>query len=117
MPPVLKVGHLPRVPDNHLFKNTVFPHIINACIFTSAFSAGNSFLFAASRILYGLALRGQAPGIFTYCTGNGLPIVAILSTVSAPRGIRRRMFIIVIQSCFSLLSFMSVKSGSETVLQ
>jgi len=76
----------------------IFPHIINACVFTSAFSAGNSLLFCGSRILYGLALRGQAPKIFAHCTKNGLPIVAILST-----------------SSFTLLSFMSVKSGSETV--
>ncbi|KAI0694065.1 amino acid permease/ SLC12A domain-containing protein, partial [Cytidiella melzeri] len=48
--------------------NKVLPHIINACVFTSAFSAGNSFLFAASRVLYGLGLRGQAPKIFAYWT-------------------------------------------------
>ena len=58
------------------------PSIINAAIFTSAFSAGNSYLFCASRVLYGLAIRGQAPRIFTYCTKNGLPIVAILFCVS-----------------------------------
>jgi len=57
------------------------PSIINAAIFTSAFSAGNSFLFCSSRILYGLAIRGQAPRIFTYCTKNGLPIVSVLFCV------------------------------------
>ena len=57
----------------------VLPHIINAAVFTSAFSAGNSFLFCSSRILYGLALRGQAPRFFAICTKGGLPIVAILS--------------------------------------
>ncbi|PFH50305.1 hypothetical protein AMATHDRAFT_4122 [Amanita thiersii Skay4041] len=76
----------------------VLPHIINAAVFTSAFSAGNSFLFCSSRILYGLALRGQAPRFFTYCTKNGLPLLAVLAC-----------------SCFSLLSFMSVSSGSSTV--
>jgi amino acid transporter len=54
------------------------PSIINAAIFTSVFSAGNSFLFCSSRILYGLSIRGQAPRIFTYCTSNGLPIVGVL---------------------------------------
>ena len=58
------------------------PSIINAAIFSSAFSAGNSFLFCSSRILYGLAIRGQAPRIFTYCTSKGLPIVAVLFCVS-----------------------------------
>jgi amino acid transporter len=57
------------------------PSIINAAIFTSAFSAGNSFLFCSSRILYGLSIRGQAPRIFSYCTNNGLPIVAVLFAV------------------------------------
>ncbi|PSS35352.1 hypothetical protein PHLCEN_2v1689 [Hermanssonia centrifuga] len=76
----------------------VLPHIINACIFTSAFSAGNSFLFSSSRVLYGLGLRGQAPRIVTYCTKNGLPIVAVACTAA-----------------FAFLSFMNVSSGSVTV--
>ncbi|KAF8273091.1 general amino acid permease 1 [Lactarius quietus] len=74
------------------------PSIINAAIFTSAFSAGNSFLFCSSRILYGLAIRGQAPRIFTYCTKNGLPIIAVLFCCT-----------------FSLLSFMNVSSGAGKV--
>ncbi|OAX32680.1 hypothetical protein K503DRAFT_870014, partial [Rhizopogon vinicolor AM-OR11-026] len=49
----------------------VLPSIINAGVMTSAFSAANSFLFCSSRILYGLALRGQAPKIFTKCTSKG----------------------------------------------
>jgi len=76
----------------------VLPSIVNAAIFTSAFSAGNSFLFASSRVLYGLALRGQAPRIFTYCTNAGLPIIAVLFT-----------------SSFAFLSFMNVKESSEQV--
>jgi len=78
----------------------VLPHIINAAVFTSAFSAGNSFLFCSSRILYGLAVRGQAPKIFTYCTKNGLPLFAVLFS-----------------SAFTLLSFMNVTSGGETVFK
>ncbi|OSD05392.1 general amino acid permease 1 [Trametes coccinea BRFM310] len=76
----------------------VLPHIINAGIFTSAFSAGNSFLFCASRVLYGLSVRGQAPRIFSYCTRGGLPIVAVLAS-----------------SAFALLSFMNVSNGGATV--
>lgn len=60
------------------------PHLVNACVFTSAFSAGNSYLFTSSRILYGLALRRQAPLIFARCTSNGLPIVAVVFCVSPP---------------------------------
>ncbi|KAF8498527.1 general amino acid permease 1 [Russula emetica] len=74
------------------------PSIINAAIFTSAFSAGNSFLFCSSRILYGLSIRGQAPRILSYCTKNGLPIVSVLCCCS-----------------FSLLAFMNVSSGAGKV--
>ncbi|KAH8116357.1 general amino acid permease 1 [Phellopilus nigrolimitatus] len=76
----------------------VLPSVINAAIFTSAFSAGNSFLFCSSRILYGLSIRGQAPRIFSYCTKNGLPIVAVLTT-----------------GAFAFLAFMNVASSSEQV--
>ncbi|KAI0741392.1 general amino acid permease 1 [Daedaleopsis nitida] len=76
----------------------VLPHIINAGVFTSAFSAGNSYLYCSSRVLYGLALRGQAPKILTYCTKSGLPLVAVLTA-----------------SAFSLLSFMNVSAGAATV--
>jgi len=76
----------------------VLPHIINACIFTSAFSAGNSYIYCSSRILYGLALRGQAPQFLTYCTKKGLPLYAVLFV-----------------GCFPFLAFMSVSNGSATV--
>ncbi|VDB94649.1 unnamed protein product [Peniophora sp. CBMAI 1063] len=77
---------------------SALPSVINAAIFTSAFSAGNSFLFCSSRILYGLAIRGQAPKIFTYTTKNGLPLLAVLFCC-----------------CFSLLSFMNHSSGATNV--
>lgn len=76
----------------------VLPHIINACIFTSAFSAGNSFLFSSSRVLYGLAIRGQAPKILTYCTKSGLPLLSVAVT-----------------GAFGFLAFMNISSGSVTV--
>jgi len=76
----------------------VLPGIINAGVLTSAFSAANSFLFCSSRILYGLALRRQAPRIFAKCTKKGLPIVAVLTS-----------------SCFAFLAFMGVSAGAETV--
>ncbi|EJD48092.1 general APC amino acid permease [Auricularia subglabra TFB-10046 SS5] len=77
---------------------STLPHIINAAVFSSAFSAGNSFLYCASRILYGLSIRGQAPKIFAKCTSKGLPIVAVLFCAS-----------------FSLLSFMNVSNAGGQV--
>ncbi|KAL4062547.1 general APC amino acid permease, partial [Scleroderma citrinum] len=52
--------------------------VINAGLLCSAISAGNSFLFSASRILYGLALRGQAPWIFAITDRRGVPVPAVL---------------------------------------
>ncbi|KAK6380743.1 hypothetical protein LTS17_004943 [Exophiala oligosperma] len=78
---------------------SVLPHITNALMITSIFSAGNTYTYCATRNLYGLALEGRAPKFLTRCTGNGVPIYA---------------FAIVM--CFPLLSFLQVSSGSSQVL-
>ncbi|KAK2809247.1 hypothetical protein FQN49_008639 [Arthroderma sp. PD_2] len=44
----------------------VLPHIINAVVLSSAFSAGNTFFYAASRVLYATALDGKAPRFLRY---------------------------------------------------
>ena len=74
------------------------PHVINACVFTSALSAGNCFLYTGSRTLYGLGVRGQAPRIFTYTTEKGVPLAALLIT-----------------SCFTLFSFLTIHKGANRV--
>lgn len=56
---------------------TVLPHIVNAMVLTSAFSAGNSYVYCASRSLYGLALEGKAPKILRTCTKAGVPIYCV----------------------------------------
>lgn len=45
-------------------------HVINAAILTSAWSAGNAFLYSGSRILYSMSLTGQAPKIVSKATVN-----------------------------------------------
>ncbi|KAL1964773.1 hypothetical protein VTN77DRAFT_6640 [Rasamsonia byssochlamydoides] len=55
-------------------------HVINAAILTSAWSSGNSWLYAGSRTLYSLACAGQAPKIFAVCNRKGIPYVAVLCT-------------------------------------
>ncbi|KHO00261.1 amino-acid permease inda1 [Metarhizium album ARSEF 1941] len=57
-------------------------HIINAAILTSAWSAGNSFLYSGSRVLYSMSLNGQAPKLFRTTNRNGVPWVAVLATWS-----------------------------------
>ncbi|EGO19396.1 general amino acid permease variant 2 [Serpula lacrymans var. lacrymans S7.9] len=74
------------------------PSVINAVVLSSAFSSGNSLLYAASRILYGLAVRRQAPRIFAKCTASGTPWVAILAA-----------------GAFALLSFLNVQSAAGEV--
>ncbi|KAF8452680.1 general amino acid permease [Boletus edulis BED1] len=76
----------------------VLPSIINAVLITSAFSASNTFVFSGSRILYGLAVQKKAPKIFTTCTRNGLPWVAVIAAW-----------------LFSFLAFMVVSTASATV--
>lgn len=58
----------------------VLPHIINAAILTSAWSAGNAFLYSGSRVLYSLALNGQAPKFIARTDKRGVPYVAVLMT-------------------------------------
>lgn len=60
----------------------VLPHIVNALILTAVFSAGNSYVFCASRTLYGLALEGKMPKILRTCTSNGVPIYCVGVTLA-----------------------------------
>lgn len=55
----------------------ILPHIVNALILTSVFSAGNSYVYCASRSLLGLALEGKAPRFLTKCNANGVPVYCV----------------------------------------
>jgi len=60
----------------------VLPHIVNALVLSAVFSAGNSYVFCASRTLYGLALEGKAPKFLTRVTGNGVPVYCVGFTLA-----------------------------------
>ncbi|KAH7029145.1 amino acid permease/ SLC12A domain-containing protein [Microdochium trichocladiopsis] len=60
----------------------VLNHIINAAVLTSAWSAGNAFCYSGSRVLYSMALNGQAPRFFTRTTKRGVPWAAVLFTLA-----------------------------------
>lgn len=60
---------------------SVLPDIVNVLCVTSAFSAGNSYVYCSSRSLYALSRRGFAPKFFSKCLGNGVPIYCILMAV------------------------------------
>lgn len=77
----------------------VLPHIVNALMCTSIFSAGNTYTYCATRSLYGLALEGRAPKVLRYCTKNGVPLFCF--------------FVVMLFPC---LSFLQVSSASNEVL-
>lgn len=77
----------------------VLPHIVNAMLLTAAFSAGNSYVYCASRSLYGLALDGKAPRLLTLCTAAGVPVYCVGLVL-----------------CFALLAFLQLESNAARVL-
>ena len=78
----------------------VLPHIVNAMVLASAFSAGNSYVYCATRSLFGLALEGKAPRFLTKCTKSGVPIYCVAVVL-----------------CIALLSFLQLGENSAIVLQ
>ena len=56
--------------------------IMNAVILTAVLSAGNSGLYASTRMLYALAENGQAPKIFARLNSRAVPMPALLATTA-----------------------------------
>ncbi|KAL4954660.1 amino acid permease-domain-containing protein [Aspergillus filifer] len=56
--------------------------VVNAGIMLSLLSAGNALLFSATRTLHGMAVEGKAPRFFAYCTKKGVPIRALIASLS-----------------------------------
>ncbi|KAK3179876.1 general amino acid permease agp2 [Lecanicillium sp. MT-2017a] len=77
----------------------ILPHIVNATVLTAAFSAGLSYVYCASRSLYGLAIEGKAPRFLTTCTKKGVPIYCVATVL-----------------LFALLSFLQLSSSASIVL-
>ncbi|WVR07309.1 hypothetical protein IAU60_004350 [Kwoniella sp. DSM 27419] len=77
----------------------VLPSLVNALILISIFSTGNSFTFVASRALFSLAQKGQAPAVLKRVNRHGVPWVAVCVTLAV-----------------SCLSYLSVSSGTVKVL-
>ncbi|KAM5354219.1 hypothetical protein ACJ41O_000869 [Fusarium nematophilum] len=77
----------------------VLPHIVNALMLTSIFSAGNTYTYCATRSLYSLALEGRAPRFLRKTNSQGVPIWCFCVTM-----------------LFPMLSFLQVSSSSAIVL-
>ncbi|KAF2814974.1 AAT family amino acid transporter [Mytilinidion resinicola] len=75
---------------------SVLPDLTNALMVTSIFSAGNSYVYCATRSLYSLAIDGHAPRFLRRTTKKGIPIYCFLVTM-----------------IFPFLGFLSVSSGAS----
>ncbi|KAL4726630.1 hypothetical protein ACLX1H_005518 [Fusarium chlamydosporum] len=75
------------------------PHLVNALLFTTIFSAGNTYTYCATRSLYSLALEGRAPRFLRKTTKNGIPIYCFAVTM-----------------VFPLLAFLQLDSSSAEAL-
>ncbi|KAF9496890.1 general amino acid permease AGP2 [Pleurotus eryngii] len=93
-------GSSPYVIAMERLQIPVLPHLVNALILLSVFSAGNTYVYCASRTLFGLALEGKMPRVFTKCTKSGVPVYAVMMTIG-----------------IALLSFLQVSNGTAKVLQ
>ncbi|GAY74803.1 lysine-specific permease [Sporolactobacillus inulinus] len=56
--------------------------VMNAVILTAVLSAGNSGLYASTRMLYALAAEGKAPKFLGYVTRHGIPIWSLIVTAA-----------------------------------
>ena len=74
------------------------PSVVNAIVITSAWSSSNQGMLTGTRVLYALALKGQAPKIFLRTTRWGIPYVCVL-----------------VQTAFMFLAFMTLSNGALTV--
>lgn len=75
------------------------PSVVNVGLIISAFSAGNSYFYCASRSLHAMALKGHAPSFFKWCLPNGVPIIASSLVVAV-----------------SMLSFLQLGNSANQVL-
>lgn len=78
---------------------SVLPHITNALLVTSIFSAGNAYCYYGTRSLYSLSIQGHAPKALRKCTKAGVPIYCLCVVM-----------------VFPFLAFLNVSSGSAQVL-
>ncbi|MBZ4018828.1 amino acid permease [Streptomyces purpurogeneiscleroticus] len=57
--------------------------VLNVVVIVAALSAINSDIFAAGRIMYGMAERGQAPAVMRRLSRNGVPTMTVAIMIGA----------------------------------
>lgn len=95
------VGDISVSPFTLVFQNAGLlsaAAVMNAVILTAVLSAGNSGMYASTRMLYTLATEGKAPRIFAVLTKNGVPRNALIVT-----------------TVIAGLCFLSSRFGNQTV--
>ena len=68
-------------PFVQIFSNVGIPaaaHILNFVVLTAAISVYNSAIYSNSRMLYGLAMNGDAPAFLKNLSVHGVPLAGIL---------------------------------------
>jgi len=77
----LDLGGLDKSPFVMIFSQLGLgwaAHLLNFIILTAALSVYNSGMYANSRMLYGLAVQGNAPNMFAKVSKQGVPISAVV---------------------------------------
>lgn len=72
-------------PFTIVFKNAGIAFaasLMNAVILTSIVSSANSGSYASTRMLYAMALKGEAPKIFAKLSNRGVPVAALVLTTA-----------------------------------
>lgn len=79
----LASGEIATSPFTIVFEKaglSIAASVMNAVILTSLLSAGNSGLYASTRMLYVLAKEGKAPRVLARLNKRGIPVPALLVT-------------------------------------
>lgn len=99
--PQLASSDVAMSPFTLVFKQMGIPFaasLMNAVILTAILSAGNSGMYASTRMLWYLAKKKHVPAIFARVTTKGIPVYALLATTAV-----------------CLLAFLSSLFGNGTV--
>ena len=73
----------PFVQIFSLIGNDTAAHILNFVVLTAALSVYNSGVYCNSRMLYGLALQGNAPKVLAAVSARGVPVYALMISSGA----------------------------------
>ena len=83
--PSLASSDVAMSPFTLVFKQTGFTFaasLMNAVILIAILSAGNSGMYASTRMLWYLSKKGHVPAVFSKTNSRGVPIYALIATAS-----------------------------------